>query len=282
MRRITGMVVGFVGCLAAAASAGAQDMRPVNYPGTFVDRPLTLRGGDIRIDTRYQLLVVGPFDGQTNSVGVGAAVGITDRIEVAVTHTRDGSYDLGDATGFGLNVDRSGASFGDRIDNVYAALRFGIFDHPGFGMALEGGVAIPTHETSDVRLVAGLPMRARLGDHFNLDLAPELTVRFEHDPMSGDREANLDLHLPVTATIQLGTQAWFGAMSGVFWPSFDVDDLSVPLLMEVGYTVKHGYMPVVDFEVQAGWPALFVPGADDPVLQDLWMTRLNLRFFIAH
>ena len=270
-----------VGSMLVADVAMADEVNPTNYPGTFVDRPLTLRGGDIRFDARYQFAALNGPDVRSNQVAFGAAVGITDRLELAVTHSRDASYDLYDAGGFLVETSADAGDFADRIGNVYAAGRFAFLDGEGLAAGVEFGIQIPTHQTSDIKLVAGLPLRAHLGNHFNLDIAPELGVRFSDDG-TGDREANLDLNIPVAGVLQFGQSFWIAGNSGVFWPSFDLDEFYLPLIFEMGFTIKNGYTPAADIELQAGFPQLFLPGANDGVNEDFWIARCNLRFFLAH
>jgi len=282
MRGITAAFVVASSLAASAADvASADEVRPSNYPGTFVDRPLTLRGGDVRIDARYQFVALAGTDARSNQVAFGAAVGITDRLELAVTHTRDGSYDLYDASAFAIETSKDAGNFGDRIGDIYVAGRFGFLDAEGLAAAFELGVQIPTHSSRDAKIVAGLPLRAHLGSHFNLDIAPELVVRFSEDSM-GDRNAYLDLGIPIAGVVQLGDALWLGGNSGVFVPEFDFGNYYMPLVFEAGFTIKNGYMPAADIELQAGWPEFLVPGQDDNVNQHFWMTRLNLRFYLAH
>lgn len=275
-------------CLLSAGVASADDdVQPINYPGTFVDRPLTLRGGDVRVDLRYQFLALdgaSPASNRDSQIALGAAIGITDRIEVAVSHSRDASYDLYHASGFGLQVDSDGGDFGERMQSVYAALRFGLLDKDGLGAAIEAGVEIPTGSSDAFRVVAALPLRAHLGDHFNIDMAPELGIRLEDDASDADtnRDAHLDLNIPVSGVLQFGSAFWIAGNSGVFWPSFDLDEFYIPLIGEVGFTIRSGYVPVLDIELQAGAPQLFMPGQADGVNQHFWMSRANLRFFLAH
>ena len=269
-------------CFVAGGTASADDdVQPTNYPGTFVDRPLTLRGGDVRFDLRYQFQSFAGSDAPSNQLALGAAAGITDRLEVAVSHSRDASYDLYGASGLALEVGSDGGDFGDRRGTVYAAVRFGLLDADGLGAAIEGGVEIPTGSNDAFRVVAALPLRAHLGDHFNIDMAPELGIRVEDTNMNGDREAHLDLNIPVAGVLQFGSAFWIAGNSGVFWPSFDLDLFYIPLIGEVGFTIRNGYTPVLDIELQAGAPQLFTPGQSDGVNQHYWMSRANLRFFLA-
>lgn len=264
---------------AQATQSVSQSIAATQYPAAFVARPINLRGGMIRIDTRYQHLEenYGGVAFTDNQLAVGAAIGISDSIEIGVTHARLAGLD--DYANGALVASFHGnhnTTYGDV--NIYG--RYGFIDAEDFKISGEIAVVVPTRSASDWQFVFGLPVRARLGEHFALDLLPEIRIAFG-ETSTGTRDTDLSLNVPVAGVLQLNNNIWLAGRSGMYWTDFALDTFHFPAILEAGFTLDHAGAAILDVAVQGGFPKLFEPGGNDPVRTDLWMLRVNLTGYIA-
>lgn len=265
-----------------AATATAQPTQTVgesiaatSYPTAFVARPINLRGGMIRVDARYQHLAISSV--ATNQVAVGAAVGITDSIEIGVSHTRLAGSDYYNEGAVVANFANGGHSYGDVA--IYG--RYGFMDAGDFKLSAEIAAIVPVYASSDWQFSFALPVRARLANAFALDLMPELRLGFGENS-TGGRDTHLSLNIPVAGVLQVADQVWIAGRSGMFWRDFALDSFYFPLLLEAGYTVSHAGKAVLDLSVQGGFPQFIMPGANDALVTDLWVLRVNLQAYLGH
>jgi hypothetical protein len=309
MGGMTKVLSSVLGCAAVVAGFGvsadarAQQTQSISesigataYPTAFVARPINLRGGMVRLDARFQHLEIegDPYDFASNQLAFGFGVGLTDAVEIGITHARPQGIDYYSTGGVVVDVhrERSGSS-GDRFGDVALYGRYRFLDSEGFQLSGEMRVVLPVHSYSDWQFSFGVPLRARLGERFALDMAPEIQLSFDSDDDgagsidfpydAGDgTETHIALNIPIAGVLQPMSNWWVAARSGMFWQDFGLDDFHFPLLLETGITLDHAGRAIGDLSIQGGFPYLFVPGSDsDTVVTELWTIRVNLTGYLA-
>jgi len=182
----------------------------------WVDRPLTLPGGDWAFD--FGMGVEHVPDPVDNTVGVNAemAVGLTNRVELGVrTGLRLGDFDsrVYDADFYGRLFDRQtlavGAEGAEVLANPEVRIRGALVREEIVELALEGRVVLPFANDTDAGMLFGMPMAFHLGNRVRLDVGVYVPVIFFPN------NAQAALSVPVDVWIQATRRLWLGPMTGV-------------------------------------------------------------------
>lgn len=187
---------------------------------------------------------------------VGAAYGIMENLEVGTVLL---------PIQFAPNGD-----FGDI--EVYGRYRFLSQDNVQIGAQLTA--AIPTNTRFTTGL--GVPVQLRF-DRVRIDTGAELEILFG-DGNDGDG-VDVDLDLPVAVSVDIIDGFFGGVRSGFFSPDFD--ELAVPLMGHVGYTLMSGKTPFVDLVASFGWPRLVWTGFGDNLDLDTFDVILGARIYFT-
>lgn len=276
-------------------AAQAQENRELDaaldqLPVTYVERPLNLPAGDIRVDGRVDVVRLetasdtGTFEETYVDMNIGAAVGITPRIEVGVSSHRpaangDGIGNWG-PTHFGqggavpLRLSPDGPDF----QSLQLYGRFGAAQSTDFDLSIDVGMMLPIGDGLPWVMFAGVPIRARLGPRFALDAAGEFSVAFSEQD-DGTTDPSLSMHFPIAGVLSIVPQLYLAGRSGIFVPDMDFADFTIPLTLELGVTLA-GDKPWVDLVASFGFPRLFQPGADDAVVSEYWVMSFGVNGFI--
>ncbi len=226
-------------CLLAffAAEGAAQAAPP------WVDRPLTLPGGDWAFDFGLGLgHVPAPRDDLGAGVNAEMAVGLTSRVELGVrTGLRFGDDFERAINGdyYGRLFDRqtfgAGAEGAEAVANPEVRVRGALVRDRIFELGLEGRVVIPFANGSDAGLLFGVPMAVHLGSIVRLDFGAYVPiVFFPHDTA-------VAIHLPIDVWIQATPRLWLGPMTGLAFERVGDNRGSenVSLGFGLGYQITH-------------------------------------------
>jgi hypothetical protein len=214
--------------------------REVHAAPPWVDRPLTLPGGDWAFDVG---LGVGHVPGPRDDTGVGVnaemAVGLTSRVELGVrTGIRFGDDFERAISGdyYARTFDRQTFDEGaDPFANPEVRIRGALVRDDVFELALEGRLVVPFASGTDAGMLFGVPMAFHLGSRVRLDVGAYVpVVFFPHD-------ATVGIHLPADLWIQITRSLWLGPMSGVAFERVGRRDGStdVSLGFGLGYSITH-------------------------------------------
>ena len=255
--------------LALAGSASQVAAQPSSNPARYVERPLTLPKGTLRVNT--QLHIVGfeampsprEYDVATR-LGVGAAFGIIDDFEVGASSQPIMSFNDRDAISPALSPDPD-------VLNSYLYARYRFLAGRSVQIAAEAGVELPWDD--DVAFVFALPIRIQAGRSFALDTG--VGFRIDTDPFVPT------LMFPIRPRFNVGN-VYFGFDTGVFVTDFDADQVRIPLEFELGVGIPLGRQRrhVLDIYGHGGLPLFLVPARDDPVVQQIFIVTIGARVYI--
>ncbi len=241
---------------AASPAAQAQESSPGgSYSVSFVERPLTLTSGALRLDADFNIsqLSVSALGFSASEtfvgLGVGAAYAISSDLEAfaVLPLSLSPEVDLGDP----------------RLGATYRFVRG--------ATELGARVTLSLPVQGDFGVEAGVPVLLRLGDKARLDTGAFLALDF------GD-ELGKGLVVPVAFSFQLMPTLVLGAATALTLPDFDPDLGIMPLSVGATYTLAEGSSPFVDVGVNFALPAFFGLGSGD-ISTDLWTLTVSGRLF---
>jgi hypothetical protein len=221
----------------------------------WVDRPLTLPGGDWAFNFGLGLAHVPPPPGE-NDVGAGVnaemAVGLTDRVELGVR----GGFRFGNDYERGIGGDAYGRLFdretfdlgGEVPSNPEVRVRGALVRGRIFELALEGRLVAPFAPGTNAGALFGVPMALHLGERVRMDMGVYVPVVFN----PGDTYAGVSA--PLDVWIQITPRLWLGPMTGLVFDRVgnpgSVTNLS--LGFGLGYSITH----YLDFKTMFLFPTI--------------------------
>lgn len=230
---------------AAPAASGGR------YPVKYAARPLTLSAmtlraeGDILFPKTISLFGGGSEFGV--ALGVGAAFGVTNELEVGVT-----------ILPLTLAPD---AAFGDiPLYGRFAFLK------GNFELGAQLGLTIPT--STKFGLEPGLVGTLHAGNG-RLDFGVLLGLRFS-DPLYKQ------LNIPLVGSWNFSDNFFGQIRTGIQLPDFDA--LNVPLGLGAFYTIAKGDVPMLDVGATFDWPFYLNSEAADTLTFDVFTIGLSARF----
>lgn len=216
----------------------------------WVERSITLPRHDWAFDVG---LGIGHLDAPDPPTGVGL------NLEMAVAVTRHLELGLRDGFRFGpegraTRADEYGRLFDrqtfgtnhDDVANPEFRMRGALVDGEVVELALEGRVALPIEQGSEVALQFGMPLWFHLGHSVRLDTGVYVPVAF-YDPTLVSVSAPLDVWIQCTRTL------WLGPMTGVravHQGQFDRTDVSL------GFGLGYSLGRAVDLKTMALAPGI--------------------------
>jgi hypothetical protein len=245
--RASPVLVALAATLAATLASEAHAAPP------WVDRHLTLPGGDWAFDFGLGLGHVAYDDDTGVGINAEVAVGLTSRIELGVrTGLRfgDGLDRSIQADGYGRLFDRQTFDTGfDTVANPEIRVRGAIVRDSVAEVALEGRVVLPFADGTGAGFLFGVPLAFHLGDQVRLDTGAFVPVMF---PPREDTE--VDLRIPIDLWIQATSRFWIGPMTGLAFDRIGQRNgaTDVSLGLGLGYEITHA----VDFKAMFLFPTL--------------------------
>jgi hypothetical protein len=237
----------------AAVSAAVAFSCDVAAAPPWVDRTLTLPGGDWAFDFGLGVGHVPPRDSTGVGINAEMAVGLTSRIELGL---RTGMR-FGDDFDRGINADDYGRLF-DRqtlgpdaegaevLANPEVRIRGALVRGEVFELALEGRVVPPFAFGTNAGVVFGVPMAFHFGSRVRLDLGVYTpTVFIPHD-------ATLGIHVPVDLWIQVTDRLWLGPMSGIAFERVGKNNGSQNL--SLGFGLGYSFTRFLDLKTMFLFP----------------------------
>jgi hypothetical protein len=226
------------------------------YSVSFVERPLTLTAGAIRIDgdlpiSRFSVSFAGSSVSETFiGLGLGGAYAISDDLEVSATLPLSLSpdFDLGDP----------------QLGATYRFVKG--------STELGARVAVNLPVQGDFGLNAGLPVLLRLGGKLRLDTGAFLGLAFADSTVT-------TLSVPASFAFQLMPDLALNATTGLVLPDLDPDKGALPLAVGAFYTLAKGSTPYVDVGATFALPA-FLGFGGGGVNTDLWSLTVSGRLFL--
>jgi hypothetical protein len=245
-----------LGLAVTAGSAAAQaETAGGGYSVSFVERPLTLTAGALRLDGDFNLtrlsIDAGGLDVSETFLGLnlGGAYAINADLEVFATLP------------LALSPD---ADIGDpRLGATYRLLRG--------ATELGGRVTLALPVQGDFGVELGVPVLLRLGDKARLDTGAFLGLTFGDTLGKG-------LLVPAAFSFQLMPELVLGAGTALNLPDFDLDRAVMPLSLGATYTLANGSSPFVDIGLTFSLPAFLGLGGGD-ISTDLWTVVVSGRLF---
>lgn len=230
----------------------------VKEPVVFAQRRLVLAQGLLRPDASFYLQQF--VDGGDTYVGFNAAVDWApiEKLQVGAL-----------AVPLLLSPD---ADYGDPM--IYA--RYLLLDG-NFQLAVEGGYTFS--DPGAIHL--GVPLRYHLNTAAHLDFHPVLDLNLP--PEGGDLVA--DLNLGLSLGVSLTRAIYIDVVTGLILPDFDFDAASIPLGLEVGYSLEGNEgAAFIDIYLRAAFDRFLLPNAPegaDTLNLDAWSVALGGRFHFA-
>lgn len=223
---------------AAPAASGGR------YPVKYAARPLTLSAMTLRAEGD---ILFPKFVDFGVGLGVGAAFGVTNELEVGVT-----------ILPLTLSPD---AGFGD----IPLYGRF-TFLKGNFELGAQLGLTIPT--STDFGLEPGVVGALHAGNG-RLDFGVLLDLSFS-DPLGKQ------LNIPVVGSWNFSDNFYGQIRTGIQLPDFDA--LNVPLGVGAFYTIAKGDVPMLDVGATFDWPFYLNSAAADALTFDIFTIGLSARF----
>jgi hypothetical protein len=233
--------------------------RPAHAAPPWVDRHLTLPGGDWAFNFGLGIGHENPAPGGVTGAGVNMemAVGLSDRIELGVrTGLRFGD-DVERATEpdlYGRLFDREYFDGdGKTLANPELRVRGTLVGGEGgvFELALEGRLIVPV-EQNNAGAMFGVPMMVHIGRRVRLDMGVYIPVVFR-DP------APVAVDLPIDVWIQASPRVWLGPMTGITFTDVGRPPSRADLSLGfgLGYEITH----YLDFKTMLLFPEITNPDA---------------------
>lgn len=252
------------------ATVFAEDGDEEGYltePVVFAQRRLVMAAGQIRPDASIYFAQFGA-DSDT-FIGINALVDWApiEKLQVGAL-----------AVPLLLSPD---AEYGDPM--LYA--RYLLLDG-NFQLAVEGGYTFSNlgddeEGGSPGAIHLGVPLRYALNPAARLDFRPVLVLNLP--PSGGDLVA--DLNLGLSLGVSLTRNIYIDVTTGLAIPDFDFDLASIPLGLEVGYSLEgNENAAFIDIYLSAGFDAFLLPNAPegaDALNLDVWTIALGGRFHFA-
>ncbi len=204
-----------------------------------------------------------------------------------------GTGDNGDdeiGVGFGVKVDwtpidklQVGATASPRLSpetdandpSIYA--RYLLLDKAPVQLALQAGYTFTDPSPGSIQL--GVPLRIPLTPAARLDVSPFVYIDLPNDNNGDKVWANLSV--PLSLGVSLTRALYLDVMTGFDLPHFDGDLASMPLGLEVGYSIKGGEESAfIDILLRFRFDSFIRPNAPegvDAVNTDNWFLGLGAR-----
>lgn len=260
-----------------------------HYPVAYVERPLNLPAGNVRIDGRVDIarLPTPPMGHDIDvDMNVGVAVGITRNVEIGVSSRRPATVNDGLGNWGPTFFGQGGAvplhlSPGDaQFQSIGLYGRFGVAQSQEFDLSIDVGMMLPTRDSLPWVMHAGIPIRARLGQRFSIDAAAEFSLAFFDDTDGDGTDPMISMHFPIAGVLNFAPAVFLAGRSGVFVPDMDFTFFTIPLTLELGFTFGSD-RPFFDLYGSFGFPRLFQPGADDAVVSEHWVATIGIDGYIG-
>ena len=253
---------------ATLPTAAGDDAAPAGtrQPVPYVERSIALPAMTLAPAGRFNVFTVRPGAGRSEDpwffLGAGARFGIIDELEVELTPFQS-------VLGPDFHYGGSAGITGDFLDGpVEVGARLRVFWHE------DGAVFTP-----------GLPLRFHLDDFVRIDTG--VAVSIAHDGQAGFFDfstvpANVEPGIPARVAFQIIDPLWAGLSTGVgIIDVAEADDTTfVPLGFNLGGTVPGDEGPLLDIEAGFSFPQLFLTGAPDAVVPDVWNVGLQLQGYL--
>jgi hypothetical protein len=228
----------------------------------WVERNLTLPGGDWAFD--FGLGVAHAPGPDVTGVGVNAemAVGLIDRLELGVrTGLRPGNPDERsvEADTYGRLFDRQ---YFDGDDGVVAnpevRIRGALVREEVFELALEGRLIVPV-EGNDAGAMFGVPLMFHLGRRVRLDMGAYVPIVFGNGnpPQGPVRPTTVGVNLPLDVWIQVTPRLWLGPMTGITFS--DIGRPPARADLSLGFGLGYQITSFLDFKTMLLFPAITNP-----------------------
>lgn len=191
------------------------------------------------------------------------------------------------AVGFGVKVDwtpieklQIGAVASPRLSPSTAAgdpmlyARYQLLEGAA-QVAVQAGYTFTDPSPGIVHL--GVPLRLAINPASRIDITPLLTIDL---PPSGG-EVSFGLSLPVSLGVSLTRALYLDLQTGIDIPDFDFDLASIPLGLEIGYSLKGAEETAfIDLFLNVGFANFVRPGAPegtDTTSLDFWKVAIGGR-----
>lgn len=123
----------------------------------------------------------------------------------------------------------------------------------------------------------GVPLRFAINPASRIDITPLLTIDL---PAEG-QDTSVGLSLPVSLGVSLSRAIYLDLQTGIDIPDFDFDLSSIPLALEVGYSLKGAEESAfIDIFLNVGFSNFVRPGAPegtDTASLDFWKVAIGAR-----
>ncbi len=253
-----------------APSAQSAEAPEGPYPSNYVERPIVLTRGMLRVDAainhwRFQVsTAAGSVSANATEMRFGAGFGITDDIEAGISYQAIASpLALGMAStgGFRLQIDPT-FDLGDI--GAYGRYRLA---RGQLEAAVEAGVSLPIQ--TDFAFWVAAPIRYTMGA-LALDTGLALALFLP----SG--LTILNVLLPIRPRFALTPALYAGLDTGLQLQLLDGDGWSIPLGLETGYVLQVGGSPL-DIFLNFSFLS-FLSKESDGVQTSLWNLLIGIRF----
>jgi hypothetical protein len=152
----------------------------------------------------------------------------------------------------------------------------------GFQLAAEAGFTFSNDKTTHGHAIdIGVPLRFFLNKAARLDIGPRVALNL---PASGSGDKlRADLELAVGLAVSLTRNIYLDVKTGLVAPEFKFDQASIPLSLEVGYSIEgDGGAAWIDIFLRGVFPTFLylgdaVPGFLDTVNLNPWVIGLGAR-----
>jgi len=123
----------------------------------------------------------------------------------------------------------------------------------------------------------GVPLRFAINPASRIDITPLLTIDL---PASGEK-TSVGVSLPISLAVSLSRSIYLDLQTGIDIPDFDFELASIPLGLEVGYSLKGAEESAfVDIFLNIGFANFVRPGAPegvDATSTDFWKVAIGAR-----
>jgi len=118
----------------------------------------------------------------------------------------------------------------------------------------------------------GLPVQFTINKAAYLRIAPTLSIDLKA------KEDRLSLYVPVSLAISATRNIYVALQTALNIPAFDFDFASIPLGVEVGYSIGKGDAAYADLFLQLEFPSFLTPNGTETLNADAFMVGLGGRF----
>lgn len=257
-------------------SASVEPAPPAYYPSHYGARPLTLPQLTLRAATELRVLHL-DFSRFNPLVGVevSAGVGVTDDFELglgspALAPVVAATRVIGTHLGLGGWL-RPEVSRGMLPPTLYARYRVFATDRVEVGVEFDG--ILPANGGSG-GFALGVPLRVRPSPSFVVDAAVGVLVILGDGAFGG---GSTDVVMSFSVMPRYAHDLFYvGLDTGLFFFTADANDVFVPILMEVGGTLRIA-ANTLDVYARGGFPLLFASDSGDAAYPETWEVSIGVR-----